>query len=254
MALRSLFFSQSLRPWLVLLATVLAVALTARLGLWQLDRASQKLALQANLDQRGRLPALTEVELARVASQVPQQVQRLAQVRGRWLPAHTLFLDNRVMGERVGFLVLTPLQLASSNEMVLVQRGWLPRHGQDRTRVPSYQTSQEEVLLQARVLSEPSRMFEFKADTQGLIRQNIGLAQFAEQSGLKLLPLVLEQLDGAASDRSRDDGLLRQWPQPAVDIHKHYGYAVQWFGLSLLMLGLYVWFQLVRPRLAPKRQ
>ncbi|MEO5695997.1 MAG: SURF1 family protein, partial [Burkholderiaceae bacterium] len=30
---------------------------------------------------------------------------------------------------------------------------------------------------------------------------------------------------------------------------KHYGYAFQWFALSALMTGLYVWFRLVRPRL-----
>jgi surfeit locus 1 family protein len=35
---------------------------------------------------------------------------------------------------------------------------------------------------------------------------------------------------------------------PAVDVHKHYGYAVQWFSLTALITGLYVWFQLLRPR------
>jgi surfeit locus 1 family protein len=31
-------------------------------------------------------------------------------------------------------------------------------------------------------------------------------------------------------------------------VHKHYGYAFQWFSLSLLTVGLYVWFQLIQPR------
>jgi surfeit locus 1 family protein len=44
------------------------------------------------------------------------------------------------------------------------------------------------------------------------------------------------------------DGLLRQWPEPAADVQKHYGYAFQWFALCALILGLYVWFQIVRPR------
>jgi len=35
------------RGWLVTLAAVAAASLTARLGWWQLDRAAQKLALQA---------------------------------------------------------------------------------------------------------------------------------------------------------------------------------------------------------------
>ena len=36
----------------------------------------------------------------------------------------------------------------------------------------------------------------------------------------------------------------------AAGVHKHYGYAFQWFALSALILGLYVWFQLIRPRRA----
>jgi surfeit locus 1 family protein len=36
-------------------------------------------------------------------------------------------------------------------------------------------------------------------------------------------------------------------------VHKNLGYAVQWFALAALMTGLYVWFQLVRPRLRRTR-
>ena len=49
---------------------------------------------------------------------------------------------------------------------------------------------------------------------------------------------------------SADDGLLRHWPAPDLGLHKHYGYAFQWFALCALIVGLYVWFQIVRPRLA----
>ena len=43
------------------------------------------------------------------------------------------------------------------------------------------------------------------------------------------------------------DGLRREWPLPALDVDRHYGYAFQWFALGALMTGLYVWFQLVHP-------
>jgi surfeit locus 1 family protein len=79
----------------------------------------------------------------------------------------------------------------------------------------------------------------------GPIRQNLDLDAFARETGLPLRPLTLVQEDGAATAA---DGLLRQWPRPAADVHKHYGYAFQWFSLAALILGLYVWFQLIRPR------
>jgi len=43
------------------------------------------------------------------------------------------------------------------------------------------------------------------------------------------------------------DGLVRQWPQSAAGVHKHYGYAFQWFALATLILGLYAWFRIPRP-------
>ena len=63
---------------------------------------------------------------------------------------------------------------------------------------------------------------------------------------LKLRPLSIQQLD---ADGAPPNGLLRHWPAPAFDVHKHYGYAFQWFAMAALITGLYVWFQLVRPRL-----
>jgi surfeit locus 1 family protein len=89
----------------------------------------------------------------------------------------------------------------------------------------------------------PARLFDFAGGVAGTIRQNLDLAAFAGEFGVTLRPLSVQQLDEPA------DGLSRHWPAPAVDIHKHYGYAFQWFAMCALMAGLYVWFQLLRPRL-----
>jgi surfeit locus 1 family protein len=56
-------------------------------------------------------------------------------VQGRWLPVAPVFLDNRQMDGRPGFFVLSPLQL-DRGDVVLVQRGWVPRDMQDRSRLP----------------------------------------------------------------------------------------------------------------------
>ena len=49
------------------------------------------------------------------------------------------------------------------------------------------------------------------------------------------------------------EGLRRDWPEPTTGVDKHNGYAFQWFGLSVLVVLLYVWFQLVR-RFYPRRR
>jgi surfeit locus 1 family protein len=167
-------------------------------------------------------------------------------LRGHWRPDRTVFLDNRQMNGRPGFYVVTPLQLLDDADAVLVQRGWAPRDMRDRTLTPAVPTPTGVVEVQGAIAPPPSRLYDFAAQETGPIRQNLDVIEFARETGLSLRPLSVLQSD---SSGTTGDGLLRQWPQPAVDVHKHYGYAFQWFALAALMAGLYVWFQLLRPRL-----
>jgi surfeit locus 1 family protein len=234
------------RAWtgaMLLLASVLAVGLTLRLGLWQLDRAAQKQALQAQIDAQAARPPLDTAELARAPAQAQAQHYRAARLQGRWLPQHTVFLDNRQMRGRPGFFVVTPLQLADGSA-VLVQRGWVARDPAERARLPAVPTPLGEILVQGRVAPPPSRLFEFESAQSGVIRQNLDLAAFAAETRLQLRPLSMQQTLGAQPD----DGLLRDWPQVLAQVDKHHGYAFQWFALAALIAGLYVWFQLLRPR------
>jgi len=237
------------RRVVVLLAAVAAVALTARLGLWQLDRAAQKTALQTALDTRRALPPLMPGDLARDEAQAAAQHHRATTLQGRWLDQYTLYLENRQMRGRPGFFVVTPMLLVDGTA-VLVQRGWLPRDLMDRTKVqapPLPGTVQS--LVSGRIAPGPGRLYEFEGAASGVIRQNLALADFAQETGLRLRPFTLVQEEGPAKGQSvLSDGLLRDWPQPATGVAKHHGYAFQWFALSILILGLYVWFQLFRPR------
>jgi surfeit locus 1 family protein len=230
--------------WVVAIAALATALLTARLGLWQLDRAAQKQRLQEAQHSQRMLPPLTPPELARDAAGAAAQVQRRAVVEGQWLTAQTVYLDNRPMNGRTGFYALTPLRLPDGSAL-LVQRGWWPRDMADRTRIAAPAPAAGVVHVQGHIALEPSRAYDLGGAGAGAIRQNLDLAAYARESGLPLRPFTLVQDDGAEAVA---DGLLRQWPQPASDLPKHYGYAFQWFALCALDIGLYVWFQLIRPR------
>jgi surfeit locus 1 family protein len=238
--------SAARRAVVVLMATVLGVTLTANLGAWQLRRAAQKIALQTALDSRAQLPPLSASDLAHDAAAAEAQHYRPVRLRGRWVSAHSVFLDNRQMRDRVGFYLVTPLQLEDRPEAVLVQRGWVPRDQRDRTQLPNVPTPTGLVDVEGHIAPPPARLYEFSGAPGGVIRQNLDLGAFAAETGLRLAPLSVQQSDSAAT---AGDGLMRDWPRPAVDVQMHYGYAFQWFALCALMAGLYVWFQLVRPRL-----
>lgn len=157
-----------LRFWLITLAAVVGMLVTASLGRWQLSRAAQKESLQAMLDARASQPAVDGRTLTDPASATPDAQQALVHravvLQGRWLPAHTVYLDNRQMQGRPGFFVLTPLQLSGGGAgVVLVQRGWVGRNFQDRTQLPSVTPPADtEVRVQGRVALAPSRLYEFQ--------------------------------------------------------------------------------------------
>ncbi|KGG89698.1 SURF1 family protein [Comamonas thiooxydans] len=251
---------------LISLAALACVAVTASLGFWQLGRAAQK---QAVFDAITRQQALAPWHNAQLAAEVPlasesigqaQQatlLHRPVQLQGQWLAEQTIFLDNRQMQGRAGFYVLTPFRLSAphGHRVVVVQRGWAPRNFMDRALLPEVQTPSGLVSIEGRLEAPPSRLMELEAahggadpdEQKSRIRQNADIALWAQQGGLPLLALSVVQ-SGSASE-----GLLRDWPQINAGVQKHYGYAFQWFGLSVLVVLLYVWFQLVR-RFYPRRR
>jgi surfeit locus 1 family protein len=234
------------RAVIVLVATLVGMGVTARLGVWQLSRAAQKEALQSALDTRAALPELPMSALARSVDVAAQQHYRHVRLRGEWLSEATVFLDNRQMNGRPGFFVVTPLKLEGQKDAVLVQRGWAPRDQADRTRLPVLPVQTGTIEIVGQIAPPPGRLFDFAGAASGVIRQNLVLADFSRELRLDLRPLSVLQADSSAT---AGDGLLRQWPRPASDVQRNYGYAFQWFALCSLLAGLYVWFQLVRPRL-----
>jgi surfeit locus 1 family protein len=233
---------------LVLIGALLAALATARLGWWQLDRAAQKTALHATQLQQAALPVLDRAELARTPDEAAAQRHRRIRLEGRWFEAGTVALDNRQMNGRPGFYVVTPLVLAAG-DAVLVQRGWMPRDPADRTRLAPVVTPSGTVQIVGQIAPGLARLFEFDGAASGPIRQNLDIAEHSRETGLALRPLAVVQLDDPSMP---GDGLLRQWPQAGADVSKNHGYAMQWFALSALITGLYVWFRLLRPRRQPR--
>ena len=230
---------RSWRFWLVLAATLAGMALTFSLGRWQIGRAAQKEALQSAIALKEQQTPLSAHVLSEPLppERARELLHRLVTIRGTWLPEFTIYLDNRQMAGRQGFDVLTPLRLAGSNAVVLVQRGWAPRSFVDRTALPAVQTPPGLVEFQGRIAMSPPRLYALGEEGRGIIRQNLDLEAFRRETGLPLVDVSVLQI-GPPSE-----GLLREWAQPSTGVEKHYGYAFQWFGLCTLIGLLFLWFQ-----------
>jgi surfeit locus 1 family protein len=240
-------FMHKYRFWLMTFAALVVAATTFSLGQWQLSRAAQKLALQAAIDTQIRLPA---VETGGLIGSIDPTVllHRQAVLTGSWRADHIVYLDNRPMSGKSGFVVLTPLVLAGTNQAILVQRGWVPRNYADRTVLPDISTPAGLVAVQGRIAPPPSRLYEFKGADKGRIRQNLEVESFAAEIALAMLPVTLLQTGVAR------DGLVREWAAPNFGVDKNYGYAFQWFGMCALVVFLYIWFQVFQPLRSRKVQ
>lgn len=225
---------------------LIAILATFSLGRWQLSRASLKESIQSSIDQRNELDPLQN--LAMLALKNPlSELHRRVTLEGTWFPEHTVFLDNRPMNGKPGLYVVTPFLVTGGDAVVLVQRGWVPRNFMDRSQVPDILTPTGLIKIQGRIAPPPAKLYEFEGPETGRIRQNLDVVPMARAIGLPVLPGSVRQL-GEASE-----GLLRQWPQAATGVDKHFGYAFQWFALSALIFILYVWFQIVRRFFIPRR-
>lgn len=222
--------------WIITLLTIVAVILTASLGVWQLNRASQKQALKNNIEAKAKQAPLQD--LTWINQSIEQNEHRTVKVKGYWLNDKTVFLENRQMRGKPGFFVLTPLVLSQTQatKIVLVQRGWVQRNFLKRDELPPIPTAQQEVEITARIAHWPSRLYEFDEAQKGTIRQNINFDAFQKELPNSLLNLSLIQT-GLDSE-----GLQRQWDFNFIKVDMHYGYAFQWFSFSVIILGLYLGF------------
>ena len=83
---------------------------------------------------------------------------RRVEVRGEFVPQHTVFVDNRIHQHQPGYHVATPLRIAGSQRYVLVNRGWVAGN-RDRS-LPQVDTPAGEQLVQGMAVAYSERYLE----------------------------------------------------------------------------------------------
>ena len=200
------------------------------LGNWQARRAEEKRTLGEQFDQALRSPPIA---LARGAD-TARLIHKHVAARGRFLAEHTVFLDNKLRGGRAGYEVVTPLRLAGSDGHVLVDRGWVAAPP-SRASLPEVRTPvADDLEIHGIALDRLPHALEPGAAPRGKVRQNLDIAAFAAETGLRFERLVIEQRSDS------HDGLARDWPRPDFGVEKHESYALQWYSFAALAVVLLV--------------
>ena len=219
-------------PILFILAVVIILAML-RLAVWQLDRAEQK---QATLDQvisRASEPLVSLSSLLNKISIADHKYRNIS-AKGRYLNDKSIYVDNQVVEGQVGYLVFTPFVLDDVNDVIMVNRGWLPV-GVSRDKLPIFTTATDKQVLEGRLNTPPPQPPLWNDSypvAQGNVWAYLPLSEYAFQMQLKLLPLVLEL---APSQREGSDPQFKIFRPEINDqwVAKHKGYAFQWLMMAI---------------------
>ncbi|MCY9804210.1 SURF1 family protein [Vibrio scophthalmi] len=225
--------------WLALILTVVAISILVNLGLWQLNRAEQKQAIQQELDskQRQTLLPLDDVQPSQESYLTGQRVDVLATpIHGKYL-----LLDNQVFEGNVGYLAIQLMKTAQGR-YVLLERGFIPA-GVNRSILPEVNWLDERYQGEGRLYvrsNNPLSDALMAEDTWPVRIQNLNIAAL---SRLWQYPIERFVVQPQSIDQEWD------YPQPwnplPMSAGKHIGYAVQWFAMAvaLAILAL-IWLSL----------
>lgn len=222
--------------WLIAICVVLTVALLINLGFWQLGRAQDKRELQQAMQQR-QLETPTPIEtLAPSVSPISEaQANELENLSvtasGQYWNEASFIVAFQFFQGAPGFELITPFELDGDGGVVLVSRGWVtPGPGADgMPYIPPVQGPQT-LRGQLHIPAALPGMTQVEGDGWPLRFRSLDIGRAAQLMERPLLPWVVRL-------GVNEPGVFaRHWPAVTVNTRMHIQYALQWFGLALIVL------------------
>jgi surfeit locus 1 family protein len=222
-----------LPTWWSVALTVAGVSLFIALGMWQLERAAYKEAIELKFEQRLKEPYQTLVSIDDLAD---IEYRKLL-LRGRYDNAHSLLVDNQLHRGRAGYYVVTPLQLADSDQVILVNRGWTA-WGELRNELAPIAdpVSAGGVSGIAYFPSEPAILLGDVAPSASwpLLVSHIDIEDLQARFEGRLLPMVLWL------SPEQEGAYVRDWNPVWMRPEKSRAYATQWFAFAVVALVFFI--------------
>ena len=221
--------------WLVAACVIMTALSCGRLGLWQLERAAQKVEAQRLLqrERRENAGAIEAIPPAQLRRANPELQNRHVALRGEYDNARTILLTAEFFDGQIGYGVVTPFRLAGNGQLVLVSRGWTT--GILAPDTPPYLGEVEgplELTAQIHVAAENAPVLTSRVDpgVWPLRIRSLEIDVLSEILGEPLFPFELRLI------ADQPGALARHWPAVNADINQNLFYAVQWFSFALVVL------------------
>lgn len=225
-----LFRSTSKLTILFTLIAITCIVIMFFLGFWQLDRKYQKEQRLSQIDQRQHANALT---IDDVVDQPQNFVDFPVVVTGE-LGQQTFFIDNRIKNGMVGYEILAPI--FTNYGTVMINLGWVPGTGM-RSQLPSVQLPNRDEFDGVLYVPSDNVMISetnFDYGRFPVLMQQIDFNEIAKHLGRDVLPFTVRLAP------NQDENFIREWQVVVMAPERHLGYAIQWFGLGIAALTVFL--------------
>lgn len=199
------------------------------LGVWQIERAAHKEGLLQAFNAEQESPPI------RLTSQSPDWSRVF--VDGIFDSSRQILIDNQIHKGKVGYKIFTPFRF-DDNKIVLVDRGWIAQ-GQSRSDLPQLKILEKKSRIIATVTSPEQGVLagsELLTNEWPRVSQTKAVEVIALAFKEPILDIVLV-LDPGSSQITE----FIQIKPFAITPVKHYGYAMQWFTMSIVLLGMFLY-------------
>ncbi len=233
------------RRWI--LATLLVLVgfgVLVRLGIWQRDRLNQRREFNTRIQDQIDADPLA-LDPGNLNADLHNMEFRRVIVTGTYLYTDQVALRNQAVNGRVGVHLVTPLQISGSDQVIFIDRGWIPIEDTDSQNWAQYDEPGE-VTVQGRIRrstvvpplniqADPTLMpDQARLDTWTALH----LERIAEQLDYPILPVFVQH----AVEDGRTALPIRNPTEIELDEGSHQGYMLQWWAFSLMLLIGYPFF------------
>jgi len=191
------------------------------LGLWQLDRADEKLKIQNDFKSQLSKPYVN-------LGQLDKSPKRYTKVEsfGSFFEPYFL-LDNVVLNKKAGYLVFSPFLFGEN--VVLVNRGWVDNYS--RQKFPKITTPKEKINISG-YIKYPMKLLELSnsniTSNEPYILQNLDINKISNILNKDVYPFYINLESGS------DYGFQHLVVKNENKHLTHYMYAGQWFLFTLV--------------------
>ena len=201
------------------------------LGLWQIERGQAKTTILAEFEDN----------LSKTPTYLNQESKRWDRVyvKGKWDSSKQILVDNVINRGIVGYKVLTPLRIIETNQLILVDRGWI-KQNKFRDILPNIELIEGDEVISG-ILEYPELGLVLSEDLISKewpkVSQTKNLEVISKEYDEFIYPMIL-LADPILKNSLEYIKITPTNMTPA----KHYGYSAQWFLMFLVLCLMYLWY------------